>query len=86
MNYLSDSLLKSFPDYVEMLQKNDRYILACPPDELVKQSCEVDPRFIQEHILELIDDNEYKSLAGNLFNMVEHELHSTQNMVSSILS
>ena len=63
-SHLTNILLGSYPDYIDMLTKNERYILCCPPDQLTQSSCEVDPKLIQEHIIESLDENEFRSLAG----------------------
>jgi hypothetical protein len=47
-----------------------------PPDDLVRESCEVDNKFVQEHILEIVTKEEYRSINGNNFKLIDHELHS----------
>jgi len=51
----------------------------------VQENCEIDPKFIQEHILEALgnqqeksqrnDALEYRSLSGQCFKTIEYELH-----------
>lgn len=69
-------LQQNYSNYIEILTSNpDSYILCVPPNSVVVEKCEVDNKFIQEHILEMISDTEYRSLAGKNFKTFEHELH-----------
>ena len=45
-----------------------------PPDQIVKTKCEIDNKFIQEHILEMLSETEYRSLAGRNYQSFDHEL------------
>ena len=53
---------------------------------MTQSSCEIDPKFIQEHIIESLDENEFRSLAGQIYSTVEHELHTDTGFVASVLS
>ena len=60
-----------------------------PPNKIVVEKCEIDNKFIQEHILECVSDTEYRSLSGKNFKAYEHELHmldQTANGVKIICS
>jgi len=63
-----------------------------PPNQTIEEKCEVDQKFIAEHILEQVGDGEYRSLSGKNFKSIEHELHlvdtsgSGKKVYCSILS
>lgn len=76
------TILAQYPDYIDLLCKNEKYTLCVPSDAIISQRCEVDPRFVQEHVLEALphdDSIDYRSLAGTCYKMVEHELHRVDN-------
>lgn len=80
MSFVEDALTRelvaNYPSYIEVLANNpDRYILCMPPNPIVVEKCEIDNKFIQEHILEMLSDTEYRSLAGRNFKAFDHELH-----------
>ena len=85
---LLDELHKNYQDYLEIVAQNpEQYILCIPPNQIVIEKCEVDPKFIQEHILEVLGENDYRSLAGKQFKTYDYELHLVDGTVyCSILS
>ena len=46
-----------------------------PPNNIISEKCEIDPKFINEHILEVVSESEYRSLSGKSFKTIDHELH-----------
>lgn len=49
--------------------------MCVPPNRIVIDKCEIDPMFIQEHILEILGDTDYRSLKGKVYKAYDHELH-----------
>ena len=73
---LTAELQNNYKDFLEILtQNNDRYVLCVPPNRIVMDKCEIDPMFIQEHILEILGDTDYRSLKGKVYKAFDHELH-----------
>lgn len=93
---LTNQIILNFPEYLEILsQTEDRYIVCLPPDNIIEDQCEIDPKFIQEHILEVLgssssfqgnDVPDYRSLTGLCYKSVEHELHLIPSNSSSFIS
>ena len=73
---LTKEIQNNFEDYLNILtQNNNKYILCVPPNDIIMNKCEIDPKFIQEHILEVVGETEFRSLSGKNFRTIEHEFH-----------
>jgi hypothetical protein len=78
---LTQEILQNYPSYLSILtQPNSKYTLCVPPNKLLLESCIIDDRFIQEHILEKLGDQELRSISGKPYKRVEFEIQqeSTQ--------
>lgn len=98
---LTNQIILNFSEYLEILsQTEDRYVVCLPPDTIIEDNCEIDPKFIQEHILEVLGTQsgnpqpltdqqskeevpEYRSLTGQCYKTVEHELHLIESASAS---
>ena len=52
-------IFENYKDYVDVLVSQssnfeNKYVICLPPDKLIAENCEIDPKFVQEHILEVL--------------------------------